>query len=251
MTLKYFFLFYHFLTTTLSCSLSPVFSKRSNSWFCKVVKPVANFVSRSSSSVTSVLPGQGQAHQRQSLCTYTMKRWSFPPRFSVNGIQHDWQDRLHVTSPSRPRNFTSTFTYFGCMREEQRPSSERNQQCTSHQNTFHLLFQRLSREKGDTNSFGSLQLLLSLSHRATGTSPLWPLDGYTIQRRDSEGLRCLQHKRVAGSNMSKWFKIPEGQRLDRSPQKRILASLQIRKWTLISDAVCCKNCQNQNATLGC
>jgi len=50
------------------------------------------------------------------------------------------------------------------------------------------MFQSLSREKGDTNSFGSLQLRLSFSHRATGMPALTATRWMHIQPHDGEGL---------------------------------------------------------------
>ena len=95
-------------------------------------------------------------------------------------------------------------------------------------------------QKGDMNSFGSLHLLLSCSHRAMGMPVLRPLDGCTFSHVTARDYGAS--KKVAGSKMSKSFKIPEGQWLGRSLQKTILTSLQIIKWTWITDAVCCKNC---------
>lgn len=71
-------------------------------------------------------------------CAYTIKRWSSPLRFSVNVTQHDWSNRLHMTSLSSTCNFMSMFLNFdGVVSEEQRHSSERNRQCPSPQDLFH------------------------------------------------------------------------------------------------------------------
>lgn len=84
--------FAYFLDTTYSGLLPSMFSEKTNSCPCNkphIIRPVDNFPSRSSSSVTSVLPNQGQANYRQLVCAYLMKSWSFPQRFPVNGIQYD------------------------------------------------------------------------------------------------------------------------------------------------------------------
>lgn len=165
-----------------------MFSKRSNSWFCGkyyIMMLVANFVSMSSSNVTSVLPSQRQANYRHLLCTYRRKRWSSPLWFSVNGSQHDWWDRLHLASPSSTSNFTSWVCSCTLAMWWGRSKESLRKKLAMHKPPEHIppvlpMFQRLSREKGDMNSFGSLHLLLSCSHRAAGMPALRPLNGCTL-----------------------------------------------------------------------
>lgn len=249
-----FLLPFNFLGITLSASLAPMFSKRSNSRFCEkyhIIKPAANFVSRISSNVTSVLPGQGQANYRHSLCTYIMKRWSSPLRCSANGIQRDWWDTfIWQTHPAHVTSWVCSCTlavrWGGSKDVPQKEPGNAQAPGTRSTGAAHV---SEALQKGDMNSFGSLYLLVIQSQRHRDASVRAP-QRIHIQSHDGEGLRCLQDKRVAGSKMSTSFKIPEGRWLDRSPQKGIPASLQIIKWTWITDAVCCKNCQNQNAILG-
>lgn len=114
-------------------------------------------------------------------------------------------------------------------------SSERNQPKSPEHPHVLPMCQKLSREKGDTSG-----LRVCISFYQSVTEP-WRYQHYRHLRDAHLATRQARDysasQKVAGSKMSNPFKTPEGQWRDRSPQKRILPSLQINKWTWITG--CC------------